>query len=96
MSDLEQIAQSVKRSGLVNIVLWLIMLVTIITCIFWVMFGGPVTEAETRARAVEKLWVIVGPVVVGLVAKSKITGDQKTAVAQASAPLVVDSQDTRE
>lgn len=87
MTDMEAIALSVRRSGVVNIILWVATMLIILFCVAWVLVGGPEEKAGDRADAVGKLWTVLGPWVLGLAAKSKFTGDQKTAVAQASQVL---------
>lgn len=83
MTDLDAIAQSVRRSGMVNIILWGSTGVLLAFCVLWALLGGPEANAKARTEAVGQLWTVMGPWVFGLAAKSKFTGEQKTAVAEA-------------
>lgn len=85
MTEDEAVITSIEHSAWLNVVLWVATVLGALGVVAWVLLGGPSSEAEARAAAAERLWSIFGPLVLGLVAKSKITGDQKTAVVQARA-----------
>ncbi len=83
MANLGPVLHSVTRSSLLNLVLWVWLCIGATVVVGWVLMAPTAEEAKGRAEAVERLWAVFGGLILGLVAKSKITGDQKREIANA-------------